>query len=349
MSGEGGGSSGTLPALSGAVATSEAIVPAPSSTGVQISAPLPPADQSRDAHAIMASRRPNSRSKTPQTPLAKGRYETEMLHQLHALHRDGYAPKHIKAKELRIEADWRDTVPEPAGKHISQRATVGANMVYPPMGRSDADNGRALRLARHQANALMMVFEKQMHHHSANASSQAADANSARKLARTGNKQAQKMVPPTFAESWEAAVGALVEARLRFAEAGDEAMVSDLEALVARLHGDRAATRCLEARACGDYGLEARHAAEARQYYKVLADRTNLERNLEPRESARREQDKVSGRKEYCIPIRMPVYFVHTTKPIAFESHLANFKSSVTCTASSIQFPSIYSRFKLLF
>jgi hypothetical protein len=220
-----------------------------------------------------------------------------MLLHLHALHRDGYAPKHIRAKELRIEAEWRDTVPEPAGKHLSQRATVGANMVYPPMGRSDAENERVLRLARHHANALMMGFEKQMHHHHATAAQHASAASAARQLARTGGRAAPQdpVAPPTFARAWDAAVGALVEARLRFAAAGDAAMVGDLEALLARLHGDRAATRGLEARASGDYSLDARHAAEALRYYKVLADRTSLERNLEPREADRREQDKVSA------------------------------------------------------
>ena len=79
------------------------------------------------------------------SPLVRGRYEAGVLAKLEALHRDGYARKHTSlpagARPLEL-AVWRDTVPEPAGKHVSQRTTVGVNMVHPPMARADQDHAK---------------------------------------------------------------------------------------------------------------------------------------------------------------------------------------------------------------
>ena len=93
--------------------------------------------------------------------------------------------------------------PEVEGLHVSQRGTVGKNMVYPPMERSDQQDFRLLRIARHKANGLMMHFERQM-----------------------------------AAKDLDGALDSLVEARMHYAGANDKQMVSDLEALMARLHGD---------------------------------------------------------------------------------------------------------------
>jgi len=106
-------------------------------------------------------------------------------------------------------------------------------MVYPPMQRSTAVDLTALRLARHKANALMMAFEKRMaakQHH-------AAAAAAARICGKVdgGASVLGSDEGVDDAMDWEAALDSLIEARMAFASAKDEAMVGDLEAMVARL------------------------------------------------------------------------------------------------------------------
>jgi hypothetical protein len=72
-----------------------------------------------------------------ESPLVQGQYEKQLLTKLENLHKQGYTPKLKKPKPLRNKSEWRDTVPQPPGRHISQRDTVGINMAHPPLERSN--------------------------------------------------------------------------------------------------------------------------------------------------------------------------------------------------------------------
>lgn len=66
-----------------------------------------------------------------------------------------------------------------------------------------------------------------------------------------------------------------------------------MSALLARKHGDRAASQLSDARSARDYSAVSELCGEALHYYKVLADLTFLERDLPLGEVIRREKDKV--------------------------------------------------------
>jgi hypothetical protein len=79
-----------------------------------------------------------SKQSTPKkSPLLAGDYEKQLLVKLGELHREGYTPELLKPKKVRNESHWKSMPGEPEGRHISQRNTVGANFVDPPMERTN--------------------------------------------------------------------------------------------------------------------------------------------------------------------------------------------------------------------
>ena len=114
--------------------------------------PLPAVGHASRSQALAAEapevgRRPGrdatkTKAGRAQSPLVQGSYESEMLSKLHALRVDGYAKKHTKGKPLSIEAPWREFVPDPPGRHVSQRATVAGVVGEPLMERTVADHKR---------------------------------------------------------------------------------------------------------------------------------------------------------------------------------------------------------------
>lgn len=206
----------SLPTAPGATGGSELSTqhtnpPRPKSVGGSSSQRLPPVG----VGPVPTHRRGTS-------PLTPGRYESAVLDKLLSFHEEGFNKNTMKANQLRNEDTWEDHPEEPPGRHVSQRSTVGSNMVFPKRERADQHDTRAVRIARHRANSLMMTFEKEV------------------------------------GRNWNLALDSLVEARFRFAEARDTDMVVDLEALLARVHGDRALNRAQEARQAADFaGCEA--------------------------------------------------------------------------------------------
>ncbi len=190
------------------------------------------------------------------SPLLRGKYEEQIFEKLMDLHRDGYMAKHIPPK-LQQTKEFEIVPPEVEGLHVSQRGTVGDNLVYPPMDRVVQLDQRQLRIARHKASRVMLHFEAKM---------------------------AQKDLL--------GALDSLVEARMYYASANDKEMVRDLEALIARLHGDQAVEAINASRAQFKYDACVEYCKQALKFYKVLEKLTHLDRNLSPQETTRREADK---------------------------------------------------------
>ena len=189
------------------------------------------------------------------SPLLRGKYEEQIFEKLMDLHRDGYMAKHIPPK-LQQTKEFEIVPPEVEGLHVSQRGTVGDNLVYPPMDRVVQLDQRQLRIARHKASRVMLHFEAKMAQKTAGGPGLAGgSAHVLRQRQRQGDGPRPR--------------GADRAAARRPGRRGDQ-----------RLRAQFKYDACVE------------HCKQALKFYKALEKLTHLDRNLSPQETTRREADK---------------------------------------------------------